>query len=343
MNSFGNSFWERYSRQLVLPVIGKEGQLKLKESSVAVIGCGALGTTSSMLLARAGVGRIKVIDRDYLELHNLQRQILYDEEDILRAEPKAVICARKLKAINSSIEVEAVVDDVSSENVEDLIRDVDLVVDGLDNLETRFIVNDAALKLSKPWIYGSVISTYGVSMNIIPGETPCLRDLIPHLPPPGSLPTCETAGVLNAAAIMVASIQVTEAIKILTGQEYFKDELLFMDPWNREFKRIKVRRSPSCPSCVKKRYEFLERRGTRSIVLCGRNAVQVMPPRKASLNLGKLAEKLSKIGVVKYSSHMLLFKTGSYEIALFPDGRAIIKGTSDGKVARAIYSKYIGV
>ena len=334
---------ERYSRQIVLPEIGSEGQKRLSKSSVAIIGCGALGSAAAQLLVRAGVGRIRVIDRDFVELSNLQRQILYNEEDVRSGHPKAIVCAEKLRKINSSIEIEPVVDDVNPRNVEELIEGVDLVIDGLDNFETRFLINDVALKNHIPWIYAAAISTYGMTMNIIPGETACLRDLISTPPPPGSLPTCETAGILNSVPIAIASIEVTEAIKILLGKDYRRNEALFWDLWNGELLRIKVSRRKDCPACVKGEYEYLAGKGSKTVTLCGANAVQIRPDKRVDIDLRSLAERMQKLGKVKLTPYVLYFYVNSYEISVFPDGRAIIKGTTEENVARSLYSKYIGI
>ncbi|HIE23861.1 MAG TPA: NAD(P)H-binding protein [Candidatus Korarchaeota archaeon] len=334
---------ERYSRQIVLPEMGSEGQKKLSESSVFIIGCGALGSAAAQLLTRAGIGKIRVVDRDFVELSNLQRQIIYDEGDVKSGYPKAIVCAEKLRKINSSIEVEAIVDDVNPQNIEKLIEGFDLIIDGLDNFETRFLINDAALKQEIPWIYAAAISTHGMTMNIIPGETACLRDLIDTPPPPGSLPTCETAGILNSVPTAIASIEVTEAIKILLGKDFKKNEALFWDLWNGDILKIRVSRREDCPACVRGEYEFLAGKGSKTVTLCGANAVQVRPDKRANLNLKSLGERLQRIGRVRLTPYVLYFDIDSYEISIFPDGRAIIKGTTDENIARSLYSKYIGI
>ncbi|RLF22476.1 MAG: hypothetical protein DRN15_08935 [Thermoprotei archaeon] len=333
---------ERYSRQIVLWRRGEEDQIRLLKSSVAIIGCGALGSCIAELLTRAGVGRIKLIDRDVVDLTNLQRQVLFDEYDAEKLLPKAIAAANKLRAVNSEVEILPIVEDVNPSNVLELIKDVDLVIDATDNLETRFLINDACHKLGKPWIHGAVLRTYGMVMNIIPGETPCLRCLIPNPPPPGSLPTCETAGIMNTIVMIVSSIQATEALKFLMGYDIVKNELIYIDAWNLRLSRLKVRRREKCPLCSEGRYEYLEGRRAYAQALCGRNAVQILPSREIKLNLEELAQRLSRIGKASYNGYILSFDDGRYRLILFPDGRAIIKGTSDVKVAKSVYTRYVG-
>ena len=320
-----------------------DGQKNIWDASVATIGCGAIGSAAAELLARAGVGRLKVVDRDLVELSNLHRQLLYDERHAVEGLPKVVACAERLRQINSDVEVEPVVDDVNPRNMEAIISDVDIIVDGTDNFETRFILNDAALKLGKPWIYGAALETYGVVMPIVPDRSPCLRDLVPSPPPPGSLPTCEAVGVLNAVTVAVASLQVTESLKILTGRIDDAGKAVYIDLWNSRFEVMKIERREDCPACVLGKYEFLEGRFTRDLVLCGRNAVQISPRVEVELNLEELAGRLEKTVSVRLRQQVLYIKVDGYEIAVFRNGRAIVKGTSDPALAKSLYSRYVGL
>ena len=269
---------DRYSRQVLFPGIGENGQKKLGNSSVAVIGCGALGTVIATILVRAGIGKIKIIDRDFIEYHNLQRQVLFDEDDIRNQLPKAIAAERHLKKVNSSIDIEGVVADVNYTNIERLISGVDLILDGLDNRETRFLINDVSLKHKIPWVYGGAISSFGMTMNIIPNETPCLRCMWHGTTERGLAMTCDTAGVIAPAPFIIGSLQSTEAIKILIGVENINRDLISIDVWAGDFKHFKIARSSDCPSCQGK-YEFLDAQfGTKTTSLCGQNAVQVLNP-----------------------------------------------------------------
>jgi adenylyltransferase/sulfurtransferase len=331
---------DRYNRQYILSIMGREGQEELLNSRIAIIGCGALGCQSSTLLARAGIGYLRVIDRDVVELDNLQRQTLYDEGDV--GEPKALAAQRKLKAINSEVKVEGVVDDANFTNILDLISDVDLVVDGTDNMETRYLINDACVKEGIPFVYGGAISTYGMTMTIIPGQTACFRCVFPRPPRPGSLPTCDTIGVLNTIPAIIASIQVTNAIKIILGAEP-QSRLVIFDVWTSEFTEVNVGRREQCSCCSSKQFEFLDAERKNIITsLCGRNAISINPLKKGRMNLGELGTNLKKLGDVKEGSSILIFRTGDFELMIFQDGRAIIKGTDDEKLARSLYSKYVG-
>ena len=334
----------RYSRQVILENIGEDGQAKLLKSSVAIVGCGALGTIAANNLARAGVGKLIIIDRDFVELNNLQRQMLFDENDV--GAPKAVAAAEKINAINSEIEVNPVIKDLNYTNVEELIGNVDLVIDGTDNIQTRMLVNDVCVKNDIPWIYTGAIGTSGMSMNILPGKA-CIRCLYPGVPKAGSLPTCDTMGVLNTITVIMGSIETTEAIKILLG--FYDDEkssnsnLIVYDTWNHSFDSIKVKKNEKCECCVNKNYEYTDSDDQEIITsLCGRNAIQITPADPKELSLKHIAEKLEKLGKVKCSDFIMIFTTDKNEISLFRDGRAIIKGTNDEKVARSIYARYVG-
>ena len=333
---------DRYSRQILFPAVGQEGQRKLGESKVAIIGCGALGTVIATILVRAGIGQVKIIDRDFIEYHNLQRQVLFDEDDIKNQIPKAIAAERHLKKVNSSIEIKGIVADVNFTNIEKLVSGVDLILDGLDNRETRFLINDVSLKLKIPWIYGGAISSYGMTMNIIPGETACLRCLWHKPSETGVAMTCDTAGVVAPAPFITASLQATEALKILTGARDINRDLISIDVWSAEMKHLKIARNNDCPSCHGK-YEFLDAHfGTRTTSLCGQNAVQVLNPGRKGVSLQELAERLKPIGEVNNNEFMLDFKVDSQEMVIFPDGRAIVKNTTDESLARGLYAKYVG-
>jgi len=335
---------DRYSRQILVANIGESGQQKLLRSRVLVVGCGALGTVIANNLVRAGIGYIKIVDRDYVELDNLQRQMLFDEEDVEKRMPKALAAADKLRRINSSIEIEAEVKDVTQKNVEELIKDADIVLDATDNLETRLLINDACFKHNISWIYGAVISSCGMTMNIIPGETACFRCLVPYVPAPGSTPTCDTVGVLNAIPSLIASLQSNEAIKILLGDKHVNQELLVIDLMDNRFEKIPVRKRDDCPLCRDGKFEYLDKKGlSEPIKLCGREMVQITPQKEMEVSLEDLKKKLEKVGDASYMGYLLKFSVDKYELIIFPDGRAFVKGVSDKETARSLYAKYIGV
>lgn len=340
--------YSRYSRQLVLKEIGREGQRKLGAACVAVIGAGALGSVSANLLVRAGVGTVRVIDRDFVEIHNLQRQVLYDEKDAAENLPKAVAAQRKLQKINSEIKIEAEVADINSGTIRRLMNKVDLIIDGTDNFETRFLINDYSLESGTPWIYGGAVRTEGMSYVILPGEGPCLRCLFGAAPDPGTAQTCDQVGILAPMAHLIASFQTIEAIKILAGHRDAVDrELWKVDLWSRHFKAISVEKfkSDPCPGCLKKELPYLEKKsGMRAVALCGRNAVQVFTPSESpEIDLKSLASRLAKQTEVQFNDYLLKCKDASYEITIFPNGRAIIKGTEDTGQAKSLYAKYVGV
>jgi molybdopterin-synthase adenylyltransferase len=338
---------DRYSRQIRFPQLGEAGQKALLNSRVTLCGCGALGTVLANHLARAGVGMIRIIDRDFIETHNLQRQILFDEDDVASNLPKAEAAARKIRAINSTITVEPVVTDLDHTNILELVGDADLILDGTDNFETRYLINDAAVKLDKPWIYGGVIGSEGQTMTIVPGKTPCLRCLIETAPPPGMTPTCETAGVLGPAVAVIASFEAIEAIKLLAGKyDALNTHLIMVDVWDWTFRQLKVAGlvgKVDCPCCVRKNFEWLEgAMGSHTTTLCGRNAVQVAVRRGEPLDFRELAGRLNGISDVRHNAYMLRFATDGFEFTVFPDGRAIIKGTNDVTKARTLYAQYVG-
>jgi molybdopterin-synthase adenylyltransferase len=333
---------DRYSRQILFPGVGKEGQSKLGKSSVVLIGCGALGTIIASGLARAGIGNLKIVDRDFIENHNLQRQDLFDEEDVREGIPKAIAAERRLRKVNSSIEIEGIVTDVNYTNIESLVRGADLILDGLDNFETRFLINDCALKLNIPWVYGGAISSSGTTMTFIPHKTACFRCLTPSRIRSGMVPTCDTAGVISPAPWITGSLQVAQALKLLVGAPNISGDLITIDVWEPHFQKLKVVQRPDCPACQGK-YEFLDgKSGIKATSLCGQNAVQILNPGSGQVSFSRLAERLNAVGKVSYNDFMMRFALGDQEIVIFPDGRAIVKNTSDESYARGLYSKYIG-
>ncbi len=334
---------DRYSRQTIFSGIGPKGQEKLAQGACVIIGCGALGTVVAQVLVRAGVGLVRIVDRDFVEYHNLQRQVLFDENDIREQIPKAIAAERHLKTVNSSIKIEGIVADVNYTNIEDFLSGADVVVDGLDNVETRLLINDACLKHKIPWVYGGAISSMGMTATIIPGETPCFRCLHPFPIPSGHIWTCDTAGVLAPAPFVIGSLQAMEAVKILVGSAEVNRKLLIVDVWRNEFNSYSFARRPDCPACSGK-YEFLDGKwGVQTTKLCGQNSVQIVSSKAGKLSLAELAGRLSRLGNVTFNEFMLTFIIDSQEMVVFPDGRAIVKNTNDISIARALYAKYIGM
>ncbi|MGE5264118.1 MAG: ThiF family adenylyltransferase, partial [Acidobacteriota bacterium] len=334
-----------YIRQTIFAPLGREGQEKLLAARVVLIGCGANGTVIANTLARAGVGTLVIADRDYVELNNLQRQVLFDEQDVERGTPKAIAAAEKLRRVNSSIRVEGIVADVNVENIEELIEGANLVLDGTDNFETRFLINDACVKHGIAWIYAGAVASYGMTMTIVPHETACLRCVFAHDPPPGTLATCDTAGVLAPIVGVMGSLAAAEAIKYLAGAGVRNSGFIHVDVWENSFESFSIARRPDCPTCGMGRYDYLEgeRSGTTAAYLCGRDAVQVNPGRGHTLNLSALAERLRPVGQVSVNEYLVKFTIDNYELTIFPDARAIVKGTDDAAVARTIYAKYVGI
>jgi adenylyltransferase/sulfurtransferase len=340
----------RYSRQILFEKIGVEGQQRLVASRVVLIGCGALGTVLANTLVRAGVGHLRICDRDYIEHNNLQRQVLFDEADIAADLPKAHAAADKLACVNSDVTVEAVVVDVNPGNIERLADGAELILDGTDNFETRFLINDLAVKTRRPWIYGAVIGATGLSMTIIPYDTPCLRCVFENAPPPELNPTCDTAGVIGPAVNLVASLQAVEAIKILTGRtSEINRHLVSVDAWSGRLVNLNVQgtyEKGDCPCCKRKEFSYLTGEYTSTTAtLCGRDAVQVHPPSPARIDFSVIANKLKPVadGPVKHNQFMLKAQIDGHELTLFADGRAIIKGTDEPDKARTLYAKYFGV
>lgn len=338
----------RYQKQFLFPKIGEEGQKKLLNSRVTVIGCGALGSNIANLVVRAGVGFVRLIDRDFLEISNLQRQTLFDEDDLMQNLPKAVAAVQKLKKINSEIVIEDIVDDVNFSNVESFIQDVDLVLDGTDNFETRYLINDVCIKLNKTWIYGACVGSEGLVMPVVPGKTGCLRCVFESAPPLELNRTCDTAGVIGTIASIVASYQVTEAIKWLSGNhDDMNLSLSKIDIWNVQTKSIDTKalyKKSNCVCCKQKKFEYLNSVNAYTFErLCGANAIQISSERIQKIDFVRLSERLKSAGQVNYNSYLLRFVADdSVEITVFSNGRTIVKGTSDPARAKSLYAKYIG-
>ncbi len=339
-----DSLQEKYSRQMLFAGIGPEGQQRLLASRVALVGCGAIGAATANLLVRAGVGFIRIIDRDFVEPSNLQRQTLFDETDALNVLPKAVAAERKLRSINSSITVEGLVADLTPRNAEVLLGGVDLLLDGTDNFETRFLINDVAVKSSRPWIYAAGVASYGLSMTICPAATACLACLLESgSAAPGLEETCDTIGVLGPIVNLIASLQVAEALKLLSGHpEALHGRLLSCDVWTGRMQSIGVARNPECRACARRDFTYLAGEAQPRITLCGRDSVQIHE-RARALDLGVLEARLKPlVDSVRQNDFLLRFLIAPYEMTVFADGRAILKGTKDPAVARSLYARYIG-
>ncbi len=338
---------DRYSRQILFKGIGEEGQARLAQSKVVIIGCGALGAVQAETLARAGVGQLVLVDRDFVEESNLQRQIMFDESDALNRLPKSVAAASRIARVNSDIQVEPLVTDVNFENIEEIIAGASLVMDGTDNFETRFLINDACVKSRTPWVYGAAVGSYGLTMTIVPGSSPCLRCVLEAMPEPGSGPTCDTAGVIMPIVTTIASIQAAEALKLLTGQmEKLHRALITIDVWDFQFNRLDLSNfdaSDECPACSRGEFEFLLGAGRQvTTTLCGRNAVQIARSGRGAIDFAALAERLKSAGEVAFNDFLLRFRVDGYDITVFRDARSIIRGTTDPAVARGLYARYIG-
>jgi adenylyltransferase/sulfurtransferase len=342
--------FEKYSRQILFAGIGEEGQQRLLQSSAVLVGCGALGAVTANLLVRAGVGRLRIIDRDFVERSNLQRQALFEESDARESLPKAVAAHRRLSAINSDAVVEPVVADLNPENTRELLSGFPLILDGTDNFETRLLINDAAIALGVPWIYAAAVASYGLTFTILPGETACLACLLESNGASGSLrssfgfeETCDTAGILNSAAGVVASIEAAEATKLLAGKsEALNRRLVSCDVWTGRFQSIRVARNPECRACVRRDFTYLDGEAQPHVTMCGRDSVQIHE-RSRRLDLGELGQRIAKtVAEVRRNDFLLRFRVPPYELTVFPDGRAVIKGTRDPAVARSLYARYIG-
>jgi adenylyltransferase/sulfurtransferase len=327
---------------VLFPGIGQSGQQKLAKARVAIVGCGATGSAIASLLARAGVGTLRIIDRDYVEPSNLQRQTLFNEADAAESVPKAIAAARQIGAFNSAIVVEPRADDLTPSNIEELLAGVQLVLDGTDNFEARYLLNDFAIKHSLPWIYTAAVGSYGVCLNILPGQTACLACIFPDAPR-GAIETCETAGILNSDVNLAASIAATEALKVLVGAEdCIRKTLLSFDVWRNERAEIDASNPrPGCRACGLRKFIHLAGEGRPHITMCGRNSVQIHE-RSRPLDFFEMTQRLQPHGTVRHNEFVLKFWHDPYEMTLFPDGRAIIKGTSDVAVARSLYARYVG-
>ena len=339
-----DSFHEKYSRQILFAGIGEEGQKRLMSASAVIVGCGAIGAATANLLVRAGIGRLRIVDRDFVEPSNLQRQTLFDEGDAREALPKAVAAERKLRAVNSGVAVEGVVADLAPKNVEELLLGFDLILDGTDNFETRFLINDVAVKNRRPWIYAAAVASYGLTMTIRPGLTPCLACLLESdSPGQGLEETCDTIGVLGPIVNLIASLEVAEAMKLLAGrEEALHGRLISCDVWSGRFQSVRVARNPECRVCARREFVYLQGAAQPHITMCGRDSVQIHE-RNRVLDLGALRARLAPtVADVRHNEFLLRFRVPPYEMTVFADGRAILKGTKDPAVARTLYARYIG-
>ncbi len=336
---------DRYSRQALFAPVGAVGQMRIAAAHVLVTGCGGLGAESASLLARAGVGRLRLVDRDVVDLTNLQRQALFDEADVRDAVPKAIAAARHLARINAGVAVEPVVEDLDSGNVLRLLEGVDLVVDGFDNFEGRFLLNDACVRAGIPWVYGACVGGYGVTTLVVPGRTPCLRCVQPEMPAPGTTPTCDTVGVLGPVAHLTASLQVAQALRWLVTREAPAPAVLVSaDVWDLRLQRVELpERDPACPCCGARRFEFLDAGRLPAESLCGRQVVMVRPTSGQRPDFAALAARLGPLGEVRAGEHALRFRVPPHELTLFPDGRAIVRGTDDPALARSLVARWFGV
>ncbi|OEG00060.1 thiamine biosynthesis protein ThiF [Vulcanibacillus modesticaldus] len=337
----------RYSRQHLFKPIGKAGQKKLGKSRIAIVGMGALGTAISNHMVRSGVGFVRIIDRDFVEYSNLQRQMLFDENDADQALPKAIAAKNKLNLINSTITVEAHVTDLTPKNAEDLLADLDLIIDGTDNFETRYLINDVAIKNNIPWIYGGAVASRGMTFTIIPNKTPCFRCLFPEPSAPGTSETCDTSGVIGPIIQVVAAYQATEALKILLNDyEHINTSLRNFELWHNEYSEINIKnaKNSECPACIHHNYEYLnnKKKNKRIVSLCGRESVQISPIEETPFDIRKLAEKLRHVGKIIETPYLIRFEVDRYKLTIFPDGRVLIHGTNDITIAKNLYTKYIG-
>jgi adenylyltransferase/sulfurtransferase len=335
----------KYSRQSILKEIGEDGQRVISRSRVAVIGVGATGSMSSTILVRAGIGFIRIVDRDIVELSNIHRQVLYTEDDAIEGLPKAVAAGEHLSAMNKDISIETVSDHVSPRNIGAIAGDVDIIIDGTDNMETRYLINDFSVKQSVPWVYGGALGTGGMAMVIIPGEGPCLRCVFPESPGPGKLGTCETVGVLGSVPSVTGSYQAMAAIRhIVSGVEKGVGKLLVFDLWNDEFSVVAVRQEKSCPTCGRNEFPYLEEeRETAVVTTCGEGVYQIYPPEPKSVDLEERAKTLKEAGKVVSKGHYITFESGSRMMIIFADGRASVKGMNNRADALKFYTQYLGM
>ncbi|WP_437226791.1 ThiF family adenylyltransferase [Planctomicrobium sp. SH661] len=341
---------DRYRKQTLFSGIGESGQQRLRGSRVTLVGCGALGSVIAESLVRAGVGFLRIVDRDFVDLSNLQRQVLYDEQDVADRLPKSIAAAEKLRRINSEVTIEPHVGDVTHANILELIRDADVIMDGTDNFETRFLINDAAVETGTPWVHAGCVGSQGQVMSIIPGQTPCFRCLMPDIPGPGTSETCDTAGVLGSAVQIVASIQVVDALKILTGQQHLIQPVLtIVDVWDHTWRQLNLESLLSqrnCPCCQGTERTWLAgASGTQTSVMCGRNSVQISPVAGSQLVLAQLKSRLEGSGTVRMNPFLLVFQPAGWEgeLTIFSDGRCIVTGTEDVNQAKTLYARYVGL
>jgi len=335
----------RYSRQVLFEGIGAEGQARLMASQAVLVGCGALGTVQASLLARAGVGRLRIIDRDFVEESNLQRQILFDEEDARAILPKAVAAANRLRAANSLVRIEPVVEDLNASTIGRLLEGFDLILDATDNFDARFLLNDYAVKTGTPWIYGACVGSYGLTFPVLPGDTACLRCVFESAPPPGLSPTCDTAGVLGPIVAVVASLQAAEALKILAGRrDRVTRRMAVLDVWDGRLNLVDLPpRDADCPCCVRHEFPYLEGTlGSDTATLCGRNSVQIRRRDGLTLDLDQVAGRLRPLGAVERNRFLVRADIDAYRLTVFADGRAIVSGTKDPAIAKSIYARYVG-
>jgi molybdopterin/thiamine biosynthesis adenylyltransferase len=335
---------DRYSRQILFSGIGEEGQQRLRAACVLIVGCGALGSAHAESLARAGVGRLRIVDRDFVEPSNLQRQTMFTESDAEKRLPKAIAAAEHLRQINSEIKIDPHIVDVNYSSIEHLLNDCDVVLDGTDNFSTRYLINDACVKHDVNWIYGAAVGSYGVTMTIRPHQSACLRCVFEETPPAASAPTCDTSGVIMPIINVVSAVQVCEALKLMTGQTAeLHGSLMQFDVWRNEWRRIGTgARRADCPTCGLAHYETLSHSAEGAAILCGRDAVQISPSQPTRVDFSSLAERLRRSGEVKFNEYLLRFKTGEFELTVFQDARSIIRGTDEIATARSLYAKYIG-
>ncbi len=332
---------ERYSRQILFPAIGEAGQEKIRRASICVVGCGALGTFQAEALARAGIGSLRLIDRDYVDYTNLQRQWLYEEMDAQSESPKAIAAAKRLRKINERVNIEPLVSDLTPSNAEELVGGFDLILDGSDNFETRYLLNDLSVKLAIPWIYGAAIGSYGVAMPVVPTRGPCFACVYPEAPA-GVQPTCDVNGILASTTATVASLQIAMALRLVVGWPDFRCSIHTWDVWQGLSRQIDAGDAdPQCRVCARRDFHFLEGQRRVPVSLCGRNAVQ-LHERTRPLDLQQLAERLRPLGEVRVNEFALRMSIPKYHLTFFPDGRAIVKGTTDIGIARSLYARLIG-
>lgn len=337
--------YSRYLRQMLFPEVGRSGQERLAGSTAVVVGLGALGTGVADLLARAGVGRLRLVDRDYVDETNLGRQTLYDEEDCRQSLPKAIAAAGRLRKVNSEVEYEPWVVDVNPRNAEQVVREAGVVVDGTDNLETRYLLNEVCVGRGIPWVHGACVGSVGMTFTVLPGDGPCFRCYLPQAPGPGELPTCDTAGILGPAAAVVAALEAAQALRVLLGKaDDSSTALKYVDVWSGELLTLPLARDPDCACCVRRQFPYLEGKvGSSATAMCGRDMVQIQPAVPVSLRLEEVARRLSLAGEVTANQFLVRARlAGQLELIVFPDGRALVKGTTQPEVARSLYARYLG-